>query len=114
MSNRITLFSWTRFPRWVAWVVEVPIREGRRIIGRPKLGSTSRLYCLGNRISRRDYNDDYYRQTLLPEIYRLKTVLAGLEATAVIAGTKSLEETTRTTLYDLPVIGHYAIDFHPA
>jgi len=86
-----------------AWV-EVPyMREGRRIIGR--LGSTSRLYCGEIDISRRDYNDDYYRQTLLPEIYRrLKTVLlAGLE-TAVIAGTKSLEETTRTRSTIYPIL----------
>jgi len=33
-------------------------------------------------ISRRDYKDDYYRQTLSPDMYRnLKAVLAGLEAT---------------------------------
>lgn len=94
------------------------IREGRRIIGRPSWGQPQGFTVWEIDISRRDYNDDYYRQTLLPEIYlRLKAVLAGLEVTAVIAGTKSLEETTRrtrSTIYpDSVGIGHYAIDFHP-
>jgi len=55
-----------------------PIREGRRIIGRPA-GVNLKALLSGNRYLA-DYNDDYYRQTLLPEIYRrLKTVLAGLK-----------------------------------
>jgi len=77
------------------------MREGRRIIGRPSWGQPQGFTVWEIDISADDYNDDYYRQTLLPEIYRrLKTVLAGLEATAVM-GTKSLEETTHA-LYDLP------------
>ncbi len=92
------------------------MREGRRIIGRPSWGQPQGFTVWEIDISRRDYKDDYYRQS--PEIYRrLKAVLAGLEATAVIAGTKSPEEITRrtrSTIYpDSVGIGHYAIDFHP-
>jgi hypothetical protein len=94
------------------------MREGRRMIGRPSWGHPQGFTVWEIDISCRDYKDDYYRQTLSPKVYRrLKAALAGLEATAVIAGTKSVEETTRrtrSTIYpDSVGIGHYAIDFHP-
>ena len=94
------------------------MREGRRIIGRPSWGHPQGFTVWEIDISRRDYKDDYYRQTLLSEMYRrLRAALAGLQATAVIADTKSPEETmrrTRSTIYaDSVGIGHYAIDFHP-
>jgi len=92
-----------------AWVVKVPYGKDAASLD-DQAGVNLKALLSGNRY-RHDYNDDYYRQTLLPEIYRrLKTVLAGLEATAVIAGTKSLEETTRrtrSTIYpDSVGIGH--------
>lgn len=94
------------------------MREGRRLIGRPSWGHPQGFTVWEIDISRRDYKDDYYRQTLLPGMYRrLRAALAGLQATAVIADTKSPEETmrrTRSTIYaDSVGIGHYAIDFHP-
>lgn len=94
------------------------MREARRIIGRPSWGHPQGFTLWEIDISRRDYNDFYYRLTLAPEMYRrLKATLAGLETTSVIAGTKSPEETTRrtrsTVFADSVGIGHYAIDFHP-
>ena len=94
------------------------MREGRRIIGRPSWGQPEGFTVWEIDISRRDYKDDYYRQTLSPDMYRrLEAALAGLEATAVIAGTKSPEQSmrrSRSTIFpDSVGIGHYAIDFHP-
>lgn len=94
------------------------MREARRIIGRPSWGHPEGFTLWEIDISRRDYQDEYYRQTLSSDTYRrLKAALAGLEATAVISGTKSLQETmrrTRSTIFpDSVGIGHYAIDFHP-
>lgn len=94
------------------------MREGRRLIGRPSWGQPEGFTLWEIDISRRDYNDEYYRQALSPDIYRrLKAALAGLEATAVIAGTQSPQETmrrSRSTIFpDSVGIGHYAIDFHP-
>jgi hypothetical protein len=94
------------------------IREGRRLIGRPAYGYPDGFRISEIDISRRDYQDEYYRQTLSPEMYRdLRTALAGLEALAVISGQKSPEDVrrrTRSTIYaDSVGIGHYAIDFHP-
>jgi len=94
------------------------IREGRRLIGRPAYGYPDGFSVSEIDISRRDYQDEYYRQTLSPEMYRdLRTALAGLEALAVISGQKSPEDVrrrTRSTIYaDSVGIGHYALDFHP-
>lgn len=94
------------------------MREGRRLIGRPAYGYPNGFSVWEIDISRRDYKDDYYRQTLSPETYRsLRTALAGLESVSVVAGRKSPEEVrrrTRSTIYpDSVGIGHYAIDFHP-
>jgi hypothetical protein len=94
------------------------MREGRRIIGRPSFGYPEGFTVWEIDISRRDYEDDYYRQTLSPETYRdLKTALAGREAISVIQREIPPEEVqrrTRSTIYpDSVGIGHYAIDFHP-
>lgn len=94
------------------------MREGRRLIGRPAYGYPNGFSVWEIDISRRDYKDDYYRQTLTPEMYRsLRTALTGLESVSVLAGRKPLEEVrrrTRSTIYpDSVGIGHYAIDFHP-
>jgi hypothetical protein len=94
------------------------MREGRRLIGRPAYGYPQGFSVWEIDISRRDYKDDYYRQTLSPQMYReLKTALAGLEAIAAVGGKKSPEEIrrrSRSSIYpDSVGIGHYAIDFHP-
>ncbi len=94
------------------------IREGRRIIGRPSWGQPEGFGIWEVDISRRNYNDEYYRKTLPANMYRsLKATVSGLEATSVIKGEISPEKAmrrTRSTIYpDAVGIGHYAIDFHP-
>jgi len=94
------------------------MREGRRLIGRPGYGYPQGFSVWEIDISRRDYKDDYYRQTLSEKMYRdLRTALSGLEAFSVVSGKKLPEEVTRRTrssIYpDSVGIGHYAIDFHP-
>ncbi|NEP14421.1 MAG: FAD-dependent oxidoreductase [Symploca sp. SIO2C1] len=94
------------------------MREGRRIIGRPSYGYSQGFTVSEVDISRRDYRDEYYQQTLSPDTYRrLWAVLAGLEAPSVLSGKLAPEEVsrrTRSTIYpDSVGIGHYAIDFHP-
>ncbi|MBD1871149.1 FAD-dependent oxidoreductase [Cyanobacteria bacterium FACHB-471] len=94
------------------------MREGRRILGRPAPGYPNGFSITEIDISRRDYADEYYREALPPAMYRsLRTALAGLEATAVVGGVRSPDDTarrTRSTIYpDAVGIGHYAIDFHP-
>jgi hypothetical protein len=94
------------------------MREGRRIIGRPNLAHPSGFSIWEIDISRRNYNDEYYRQTLPANMYRqLKAALAGLEATSVILGEippdKVIRRKRSTIFPDAVGIGHYAIDFHP-
>lgn len=94
------------------------IRESRRIIGRPSWGQPTGFGIWEIDISRRNYNDEYYRKTLPPDMYRqLRAALAGLEATSVISGQVSPDKAmrrTRSTIFpDAIGIGHYAIDFHP-
>jgi hypothetical protein len=94
------------------------MREGRRIIGRPSWGQPNGFGIWEIDVSRRNYNDEYYRKTLPADMYRqLKAALAGLEAASVIGGNISPEKVirrTRSTIFpDAVGIGHYAIDFHP-
>ncbi|MBD2356844.1 FAD-dependent oxidoreductase [Tolypothrix sp. FACHB-123] len=94
------------------------MREGRRIIGRPSWGQASGFGIWEIDISRRNYNDEYYRNTLPADMYRqLRAALAGLEATSVLTGqidpNKALRRTRSTIFPDSVGIGHYAIDFHP-
>jgi len=94
------------------------MREGRRIIGRPSWGQPTGFTIWEIDISRRNYNDPYYQQTLPVSMYReLKAALSGLEATSVIAGEispdKAMRRTRSTIFPDAVGIGHYAIDFHP-
>ncbi|MBC1239625.1 FAD-dependent oxidoreductase [Nostoc sp. 2RC] len=94
------------------------MREGRRIIGRPSWGQPGGFAIWEIDISRRNYNDEYYRKTLPADMYRqLTAALAGLEATSVIAGEISPDKVmrrTRSSIFpDAVGIGHYAIDFHP-
>ncbi|MBD2437406.1 FAD-dependent oxidoreductase [Nostoc sp. FACHB-110] len=94
------------------------MREARRIIGRPSWGQPQGFTIWEVDISRRNYNDEYYRKTLTPDMYRqLKATLAGLEAASVISGQVAPDKAlrrSRSTIYpDAVGIGHYAIDFHP-
>ncbi|MFQ4141439.1 FAD-dependent oxidoreductase [Chlorogloeopsis sp. ULAP02] len=94
------------------------MREGRRIIGRPSWGAPDGFAIWEIDISRRNYDDEYYRQTLPPGEYRrLKAALSGLEALSVLSGQQRPENVarrTRSTIFpDAVGIGHYAIDFHP-
>ncbi len=94
------------------------IREGRHIIGRPGWGRAEGFMVSEIDIAQKDYLQDYYRQTLSPETYfLLRAGLAGLDTTALIAGTKPLDQVkirTRSTIYpDTVGIGFYPIDFHP-
>jgi hypothetical protein len=94
------------------------MREGRRIIGRPSWGAPGGFSIWEIDISRRNYDDEYYRQALPPAEYRrLKAALSGLEALSVLTGQKRPENVarrTRSTVFpDAIGIGHYAIDFHP-
>ena len=84
------------------------IREGRRIIGRPGFGYPEGFTIREIDISRRNYQDPYYQNTLSPETYRgLQKLIAGLEGTPQ-------PSRRRSTIYPDGVgIGHYAIDFHP-
>ncbi len=90
------------------------MREGRRIIGRPYGGYKQGFSIFEIDISRRDYHDEYYRNTLSPVTYRqLWTALGGLE-TRTKKNIEQIKGRTRSTIYpDAVGIGHYAIDFHP-
>jgi len=94
------------------------IRESRRIIGRPSFYYPDGFTISEIDISRRNYQDDYYRQSLSPETYRqLQATLAGLEGLDVLSGKiapDAIQRRKRSTIYaDSVGIGHYAIDFHP-
>lgn len=94
------------------------IREARRIIGRPSFYSPDGFNVSEIDISRRNYQEDYYRQNLTPDTYRqLQATLAGLEGLDVLSGKLSVDAVQRrkrSTIYaDSVGIGHYAIDFHP-
>lgn len=94
------------------------IREARRIIGRPGYAYASGFTISELDISRVDYLDPYYQQTLPPDMYRqLWVALSGLEAATVIrqdTPPDRISRRTRSTLYpDAVGISQYAIDFHP-
>lgn len=94
------------------------MREARRIIGRPAFGLPQGFTINEIDISRKDYRDPYYVQTLPAEMYRrLLLALAGLETIPLISGNQTPEQVTRrarSTIYpDSVGIAHYAIDFHP-
>ncbi len=94
------------------------IREARRLIGRPSYGYPDGFSVAEIDISKLDYSDRYYRQTLPAPMYRqLRIALAGLESVKVVMGQIAPEDAprrTRSTLFpDSVGIAQYAIDFHP-
>jgi hypothetical protein len=93
------------------------MREGRRIMGRPSYGYEDGFAVAEIDISRRNYQDEYYRQTLPPDMYRrLQATLAGLEGLNISkkASPDAVKQRKRSTIYpDAVGIGHYALDFHP-
>jgi FAD dependent oxidoreductase len=94
------------------------MREGRRIIGRPSSGYNRGFTITELDISRRNYQDNFYRQNLSADSYRrLQATLSGLEGFSVLQGKASpdsVKRRKRSTIYpDSVGIGHYAIDFHP-
>ncbi len=94
------------------------MREGRRLLGRPSSGYPDGFSISEIDISRKDYRDPYYAQTLPAAAYRrLLIALSGLEATALVSGERPVDQAarrTRSTIYqDAVGVGHYAIDFHP-
>ena len=94
------------------------IREARRIIGRPSVTYPNGFSVSEVDISKADYRDDYYRETLGDRRYLdLWRTLAGLNAASVIANdvpADQIARRTRSTIYpDAVGIAQYAIDFHP-
>ncbi|MBE9077086.1 FAD-dependent oxidoreductase [Romeria aff. gracilis LEGE 07310] len=94
------------------------IREGRRIVGRPSYGFPQGFAVNEIDISRAEYRDQYYQNTLSRYDYlNLWWALAGLEATAAIdnqTDPADVMRRTRSTIYpDAVGIAQYAIDFHP-
>ena len=94
------------------------IREGRRIIGRPSYAYQDGFSISELDISRVNYLDPFYQQTLPPEMYRQMWIaLAGVETASVIrqdTPPEQITRRTRSTLYpDSVGISQYAIDFHP-
>ncbi|ELS05552.1 glycerol-3-phosphate dehydrogenase [Xenococcus sp. PCC 7305] len=92
------------------------MREGRRIIGRPSPGYRDGFTVAEIDISRHDYQDEYYKETLSENSYRqLWQNLKGLELiTNKNADLEQVQRRSRSTIYpDSVGIGHYAIDFHP-
>ncbi len=94
------------------------MREGRRIIGRPSLTFADGFRITEVDISRQNFQDDFYRKNLSPDMYRrLIATISGLEGFSVLDGTVSPDKAIvrkRSTIYpDSVGIGHYAIDFHP-
>ncbi|EDX87630.1 hypothetical protein S7335_5340 [Synechococcus sp. PCC 7335] len=94
------------------------MREARRIIGRPSTTYPDGFSVSEVDISKVDYRDDYYRETLGDRRYlSLWQTLAGLEAASVIANevpAEDIERRSRSTIYpDAVGIAQYAIDFHP-
>ncbi|TVQ58792.1 MAG: FAD-dependent oxidoreductase [Spirulina sp. DLM2.Bin59] len=94
------------------------MREGRRIIGRPSPGYPDGFTVAEIDISRTDYEQPFYRETLNSATYRaLRTFLAGRQTAAVVADQTPYPTAPirrRAAIFpDSVGIGHYAIDFHP-
>jgi FAD dependent oxidoreductase len=94
------------------------IRESRRLIGRPAYGYANGFTMDEVTVSRKNYQQPFYPQTLSPSTYRdLATAMAGLHTIPFIQGTiplPDLQWRTRSHIYpDSVGVGHYPLDFHP-
>lgn len=94
------------------------IRESRRIIGRPAYGYPNGFLMDEVTVSRQNFSDRFYTDTLDPQTFRsLATSIAGLRTIDVIRDQldpKDVKSLNRSHIYpDSIGIGHYPIDFHP-
>jgi hypothetical protein len=94
------------------------IRESRRLIGRYSYAAPKGFSVDETDVSRQDYHQPYYTQTLTGDTYRnLVTSMAGLNVIDVITDKIPLSEVklrSRSRLFpDSVGIGQYPIDFHP-
>ena len=94
------------------------MREARRIVGRPAYGHPDGFRVNEIDISRADFRDDYYKESLGSDRYlQLWRNLAGLNTVAVIdddVPAADIMRRSRSTIYpDSVGIAQYAIDFHP-
>ena len=94
------------------------IREARRIVGRPAYGHEDGFMVNEIDISRADYRQDYYKETLGDRRYlQLWQALAGLQTLEVLdedVPAADIGRRTRSTIFpDSVGIAQYAIDFHP-
>lgn len=94
------------------------IREARRIIGRKSSAHKNGFLITEIDISRRNYQDEFYKKTLSPDTYRrLHATIRRWEGFGIL--NERIDPTDvirrkRSTIYpDSVGIGHYAIDFHP-
>ncbi len=94
------------------------MREARRIIGRESFAYKNGFMMTEIDISRRNYQDEYYKKTLSPDTYRrLHATIRRWEGFGILSGKIAPSDVVRrrrSTIYpDSVGIGHYAIDFHP-
>ena len=94
------------------------MRESRRLIGRYSYGYPQGFVITETDVSRQDFRQPFYRDTLSGPDYRnLITRLAGLKTLDVILDRVPLQDVklrTRARIYpDSVGIGYYPIDFHP-
>jgi hypothetical protein len=94
------------------------IRESRRLIGRYAYGYPDGFLIDEVSVSRKDFSDRHYTETLTPEAYQnLAASIAGLRTIDVIRGKvppQQVKSRARSHIYpDSVGIGHYNLDFHP-
>ncbi|MBW4419480.1 MAG: FAD-dependent oxidoreductase [Myxacorys californica WJT36-NPBG1] len=94
------------------------LRESRRLVGRYAYGYPNGFLVDEVAMSRKNFKDRYYTETLSPEAYRnLAASIAGLRTIDVIRGKlepQQVETRGRSHIYpDSVGIGHYNLDFHP-
>jgi FAD dependent oxidoreductase len=83
------------------------IREGRRLIGRPSQGYPQGFSIDEIDISRQDFEQPFYQQSLTPRAYQ------DLKRSLKQSGKTRIQRTQSTRYLDSVGIGHYPIDIHP-